>query len=163
MKLLIICIALLFIIQESDPMKEIKKNNMSVKWKIEKDIIHFEMQAPTEGWVAIGFNETASLTGTYLLMGRIRDGRAEVMEHYTDKPGSYRPISDYGISSRTKAITGTESGDFTRLKFSLPVAAASKYHKELLPGTKWTLLLAFSLADDFQHHSIMRTSLEIKL
>jgi len=121
------------------------------------------MEAITDGWVAVGFNENSSLIGTYLLMGRVKDGKPEIVEHYTSKPGSYKPIIQYGIASQIKFISGTEAGNFTKLKFSIPVAAASKYHKELLTDSKWTLLMAYSLDDDFQHHSIMRTSVDIKL
>lgn len=150
-------------VQPQDNMKEVRKNNMTVRWKMEKEHIHFEMKAPTNGWVAIGFNETTSLAGTYLLMGRIRNGKAEVVEHYTDKPGSYKPISEYGIASQINTISGDEKGNMTKLKFSIPISKSSKYHKQLSTDTKWTLLLAYSVDDDFQHHSIMRTSADIKL
>lgn len=165
MKTLIICMAMLSVCQfhQKANMKEITKNNMTVKWKIEQEIILFEMEAPTDGWVAIGFNETSSLTAIYLLMGRVKNGKSEVVEHYTEKPGSYQLIVQYGVASQITNISGTESGNFTRLKFSIPVEAASRYHKELLPDSKWTLLMAYSLEDDFQHHSIMRTSVDIKL
>ncbi|MGJ3234841.1 DOMON domain-containing protein [Marivirga sp.] len=136
---------------------------MTVKWRIEEETIFFEMEATTEGWVAIGFNESTSLAGTYLLMGRVVKGKAEVVEHYTANAGSYKPITQYGITSQTHLISGTESDGITRLKFAIPLAAASTYHKELLPDSEWPLLMAYSLDDDFQHHSIMRTSLTIKL
>ncbi len=150
-------------VQPQENMKEIRKNNMIVRWEIVKKHIHFEMEAPTDGWVTIGFNETTTLAGTYLLMGRIRNGKAEVVEHYTEKLGSYKPISDYGISSQTNDIAGNEKGNRSKLHFSIPIKKTSKYHQQLSPGTKWSLLLAYSLEDDFQHHSIMRTSVEIKL
>lgn len=150
-------------VQSQDNMNEVGKNNMTVRWKIEKEHIHFEVEAPTNGWVAIGFNETTSLAGTYLLMGRIRKGKAELVEHYTEKPGSYKPIADYGILSQATGISGDEKGNTTRLHYAIPIKKASKYHKQLSPDSKWTLLLAYSLDDDFQHHSIMRTSVEIKL
>lgn len=165
MKTLIICMAMLSVCQfhQKPNMKEISKNNMTVKWEIEQGLIYFEMEATTEGWVAVGFSECSSLTGTYLLMGRVKDGKPEVVEHHTSKPGSYKPIVQYGIASQITNISGTETGNFTRLKFSIPIKATSKYHKELLTGSKWTLLMAYSLDDEFQHHSIMRTSVDIKL
>lgn len=165
MKWIIICVALLTTTQvkSQESMKEVQKNNMTVRWKMGKEHIYFEMEAPTDGWVTIGFNETTSLAGTYLLMGRIRNGKAEVVEHYTKSPGSYKPITNYGIPSQTIGVLGTEKGNATSLKFSIPIKKASKYHKQLAPDTNWVLLMAYSLDDDFQHHSIMRTSVEIKL
>ncbi|MFS4449706.1 DOMON domain-containing protein [Maribacter sp. 2307UL18-2] len=165
MKIIIVCMAILTItqIQPQDTIKKVRKNNMTVGWKMEKEYIHFEMEAPTNGWVAIGFNETKSLAGTYLLMGRIRNGKAEVLEYYTEKPGSYKPIADLGIPNRVISISGHEKGNLTKLKFSVPIGKSSKYHKQLSTDSKWTMLLAYSLDDDFQHHSIMRTSVNIKL
>jgi len=144
-------------------MQEISKNDMTVKWNIEQEIIHIEMEAPTDGWVAIGFNESTSLSGTYLLMGRVINGNAEIVEHYTDKPGSYKPIAEYGIANQTDLLSGEETENLTRIRFSIPISAASTYHKELLPKSTWNLLMAYSLEDDFQHHSIMRTSVNIEL
>lgn len=165
MKGTVICWALwaLTQVQPQYTMKEVHKNNMTVRWKIEKELIHIEMEAPTDGWVTIGFNETPSLAGYYLLMGRMRHGKAEVVEHYTNKPGSYKPIADYGVSSQIIAISGVERENMTQLKFSMPLKKLSKYHKQLSENSKWILLLAYSLDDDFQHHSIMRTSTEITL
>ena len=152
-----------FQIHQKPDMKEISKNNMTVKWKIEKELIHFEMEAPTDGWVAIGFNENGALAGTYLIMGRVKNGEIEIVEHYTDRPSSYKSIIQYGIKSQLTNISGTETEYSTSLKFSIPMKAASRYHKELMSDTKWKLLMAYSLDDDFQHHSIMRTSVEIRL
>jgi DOMON domain len=165
MKGFITCMAMISLAQAQaqSNMMEISKNNMTVRWRIENELIHFEMEAPTHGWVAIGFSESASLTGTYLLMGRIQNGKSEVVEHFTDQPGSYRPIIDYGEANQTISVSGDEVGNMTRLKFSIPILKVSKYHKNLSPGTTWNLLLAYSISDDFQHHSIMRTSVEIIL
>ena len=118
-------------IQPQDSIKEVRKNNMIVSWKMDKEYIHFEMEAPTNGWVAIGFNETTSLAGTYLLMGRIRNGKSEVVEHYTENPGNYKPIADLGILNKVISITGDEKENLTKLKFSIPISKSSKYHKEL--------------------------------
>lgn len=144
-------------------MNEVHKNSIIVRWEIMEEHIHFEMEAPTDGWVAIGLNEEPSLAGTYLLMGRIRNGKAEVVEHYTEKPGSYKPLAAYGLTPTPFDVSGGENTRKTRLSFSVPIQKVSKYHKQLLTGTEWTLLMAYSLSDDFQHHSIMRTSMKIKL
>jgi hypothetical protein len=144
-------------------MKHITKNNMTVKWEHKQENILFEMRAPTKGWVAIGFNNTKSLKGTYLLMGRVRKGKAEVVEHYVEQPGVYKPISNYGVINQTSDIEGIEEKNSTIIRFSLPIHTISKYKKQLTKNSNWNLLIAYSLHDDFQHHSIMRTATNIKL
>ena len=66
---------------------------MTVTWNYQDQRIHFEMSAPTKGWLTIGFNTSTSMTGAYLLMGRYVDDKAELVEHYTISSGNYKPIS----------------------------------------------------------------------
>jgi len=96
-------------------------------------------------------------------MGRIKGGRPEVVEHYVEKPGLYKPISEYGVLNRVISVWGEESKKGTILRFSLPTFKTSKYHKELRSKSKWCLLIAYSRDDDFQHHSAMRSSVNIIL
>lgn len=150
-------------IQAQNTIQTIEKNKMKVSWEIYNNQIHFQIQAPTRGWLAIGFNENESLSNAYLLMGRIKNGKAEIVEHYVSQPGSYQPILEYGIENQILSVSGLENETQTQLSFSIPTAAVSQYHKNLFAGTLWTLIIAYSLEDDFQHHSTMRTSTKIQL
>lgn len=165
MRFMIVCMALLSMAEliAQQEFKEIQKNQMVVRWKFDNQRLYFEMEAPTNGWVTIGFNETSALSETYLLMGRVQKGQAEIVEHYTSSPGNYRPIGDFDIPSQVSEISGMELKNYTKISGFVPINKASKYHKNLSPGSKWTLLIAYSLDDDFQHHSIMRTSIDIEL
>jgi hypothetical protein len=143
--------------------KEIVKNKMKVSWHYEGDRIFFEMSAPTDGWVTIGFNTTSGIKDAYLLMGNVVKGELQVVEHYTLSPGNYKTINSLGEASQVKDIKGEENSNRTTLNFSLPIKAKSKYQKELSEGTEYTLIMAYSQEDDFEHHSIMRTSANVEL
>ena len=143
--------------------KEISKNKMNVSWRFEKGRIFFEMDAPTDGWVTVGFNTQSGTTGAYLLMGNIVNGKVNVVEHYTKSPGDYSPITELGAKSQVENIGGIEKSNHTLIKFSLPIKALSKYQKELSEGSEYTMIIAYSREDDFQHHSMMRTSTNVKL
>jgi hypothetical protein len=145
-----------------DKMKKIEKNGMIVQWHFSVDRIYFEISAPTNGWVTIGFNEHDETTNAYLLMGRVVNGKADVVEHYTKSPGNYSPITDYGIASRVLDVEGSEGKATTSISFSIPVLPGCKYHKDLSQGKELVLILAYSQQDDFQHHSIMRISTKIQ-
>ncbi len=144
-------------------MKQIKKNNMQVSWHYQNDRIFFKMIAPTDGWITIGFNTSAGTAGAYLLMGHVVKGKAEVVEHYTTSPGNYNPITKFGATAQVKDAYGKQNGEHTSIGFSLPVHANSKYQRNLTEGLEYIMLIAYSQEDDFQHHSIMRTSVKIKL
>lgn len=143
--------------------KSISKNKMKVNWHYKNDRIHFEMSAPTDGWVTIGFNTTSGTKGAYLLMGNIINGKPNVEEHYTLSPGNYKTISSLEEIPQVKDAMGDENFNTTTLKFSLPTKAGNKYQKDLSEGNEYTMIIAYSQEDDFQHHSIMRTSVNVKL
>ncbi|WP_339815687.1 DOMON domain-containing protein [uncultured Imperialibacter sp.] len=141
----------------------VRRKGMEVSWTHRNNRVHFEMKAPTIGWVAIGFNEGDQLKNTYLIMGRVANNLATVKEHFVVEPGDYRPIETFGAPVLVDAIEGMENEEGTVIRFSLPVEAIDAYCKNLEPGTHYTLLMAFSLEDDFQHHSVMRTQTTIQL
>lgn len=161
---LLACVFPLLACNRPEPgLKTVSKNGLTVTWKYVEDRIYFDMQAPTDGWVAIGFNTGSGMTGAYLLMGRVTKGKAEVVEHYTTSPGNYKPITVHGAEAQVADVSGIEKGKNSQLSFSLPVNAMSKYQRDLSPGSNYTCILAFSRDDDFQHHSMMRTSAEVEL
>jgi hypothetical protein len=145
------------------PMKSIIKNGMEVNWQYKGDRVFFEMKAPTDGWVAIGFNNSESTTGNYLIMGNVINAKTTVTEHYTLSPGNYKTFNELKVNNSVADIWGTETNKGTILKFSLPIIAVNKYARNLNEGSQYELLIAFSQEDDFQHHSTMRTSVKTSL
>jgi hypothetical protein len=156
-------VAILFNPTPSNQTNTIRKNGMEVTWAYRNNRVHFKMKAPTTGWVAIGFNEANQLKNTYLIMGRVAYNLATVKEHFVVEPGDYRPIETFGAPVLVDAIEGMENEGGTVIRFSLPIEAIDAYRKNLEPGTHYTLLMAYSLEDDFQHHSVMRTQTTIQL
>lgn len=144
-------------------MNEISKNGMTVSWEIDGENLRVAMSAPTTGWVAIGFNTSDQLTGTNLLMGCVIDEKALLSDRFIIAPGTHRSMEEVGGSSAAVLISGTETASSTTIRFTLPLQSADKWHYDLKPGKKYNLLLAFSREDDFAHHSMMRTSIEITL
>lgn len=136
---------------------------MTVSWSYHQDYIQIEMIAPTDGWVGIGFNTQSEITGTYLILGKMVQGKAEIVEHYTLSPGDYKSLTQLGVAAAVSDAEGSEVGQTTMLKFSLPLTPASKYQKELQSGSHYYLTMAYSREDDFQHHSIMRTTTIVDL
>ncbi len=148
---------------QTKPKNTIVKNGLEVTWKHKGDRVHFTMKAPTSGWVAIGFNSQSGTKGTYLIMGKVENKKATVVEYYTLSPGNYKPIKSLGDKIEVEEVSGVQKGNTTQLKFSLPVKSASKYKRDLSRGNTYFLLLAYSSEDDFQHHSRMRTEVKINL
>ena len=147
--------------QDSDT--HVSVNGMEVNWRHQKNKIIFEVKAPTEGWVTVGFNETQAITGAYLLMGRVREMQPEVVEHVTLSPGNYKPISKKNDQCRLTVIEGKETKNSTNITFSVESGPDCQYQKILKKGMSYWMVLAYSVDDDFQHHSIMRTAVRVVL
>lgn len=148
---------------ETPKVQHIEKNGMTVETTFHHDSIWFRVKAPTEGWVAIGFNETNELKGNYLIMGAVINGSAVAKEHHVFNSGHYRSFSNLGIKSSITKIIGTEQNGQTEISFQLPITRSDLLGKSLKPDSTFMLLLAYSREDDFKHHSVMRTSARITL
>jgi DOMON domain len=144
-------------------MNQTTQNGMTVKWEIQDDHLLVTMTAPTEGWVAIGFNTREGLAGTNLIMGCVKNGVAILSDRHTLAPGNHKSIGELGSVEATQLIVGTETKGVTSLTFTLPLMARDEWHHTLVAGKTYHLLMAFSREDDFSHHSMMRTAVEISL
>ncbi len=142
---------------------KVEKNDMLVRWKVLETTIHMEMTAPTNGWVAIGFNTKEGLSGTNLVMACVQDGKVIVEGYYTKEPGNYQPTLQLGGQNGVSNTNGVEKASFTKVTFELALHMEDGFHHELKKGEEYHLLMAYSQSDDFKHHSIMRTSDIIKL
>ena len=148
---------------QSDATQSVSENGMTVTWYHQGDRVYFDMEAPTTGWVAIGFNTSGEMKDVYLLMGRVEMRNAEVVEHYTSSPGNYESFEKMGAVSSVASVRGSEESGKTTLHFSLPHSRLNKYAKNLAAGSEYVMVMAYSTHDDFQHHSRMRTSVPVSL
>ncbi|MBX2815608.1 MAG: hypothetical protein KTR24_06415 [Saprospiraceae bacterium] len=143
--------------------RTVHKNGMRVHWQYQDSVVAFTMTAPTTGWLAIGFTEGRTLVDMYLLVGRMRLGAPEVREHWTAQPGQYQDLVQQGFPCSLSQVHGIERRRSTELRFTVPVDPLHDKAKPLTRGTPYNLVLAYSMEDDFQHHSIMRAVLKITL
>jgi len=97
---------------ESTP---ITKNDMTVKWSSDHENISFQMIAPTNGWIAIGFNEKSELTGTYLIMGAITKSGVLVQQHYVSKPGKYKSFATLNEPESISKVSGSRSSKLSTI------------------------------------------------
>jgi DOMON domain len=146
--------------------KDFKKatvNGMTFHWRFDKDHLQCQASAPNKGWVAIGFNTKDELSGTNLIMGAVEQDFVTIDDRFIVKPGEHKSIIDLGGSEAVVHRSGTEENGVTTISFSIPLSVNDKFHHNLLEGKEYYVLMAFSQEDDFQHHSIMRTTIKLKL
>jgi DOMON domain len=136
---------------------------MTFQWRFDKDHLQCKATAPTNGWVAIGFNTNDELSGTNLIMGAVTQAVITMDDRFIIKQGDHKSIIELGGSDALTHRYGKEENNTTSISFSIPLSVNDKFHHNLVEGKEYYVLMAFSQEDDFQHHSMMRTTIKIKL
>lgn len=145
------------------PLQKVEKNGMLVSWEEKGEYLEIEVSAPSQGWLAIGFNETEALAGTHLIMVAVKGEAVQLSDRFILKAGDHRALSELGIEEKLDLISGEENASGSRVSFRIPKHSQDDYHKNLLPASTFYMLMAYSREDDFRHHSMMRTSVKITI
>ncbi|NJK83355.1 MAG: hypothetical protein HC912_05580 [Saprospiraceae bacterium] len=157
-----------FLISEScyhlpEKPKKVVQNGMTLEWRIAEGRIWVSMHAPTQGWLAIGFNEQSGLPNTNLIMASVRGEQLVLSDRYVVAVGHHQSIAELGGTPSAEGGSAKETSEGTTIEFSLPLKAKDQYHVDLEEGKKYYVLMAFSREDDFAHHSMMRTEVRLVL
>lgn len=160
-KLTLLLFTILQIILTENTMKQIDVNGMTIKWETKSDEVVFEVFAPTDGWIAIGFNSTNNIVGTNLIMGALRNNKSIVEDQYVVSMGVHKQIELIGGKTAINNFLCSEDKKGTTMKFRISKKQLDKFHYPLKERTKIWLICAYSEEDDFNHHSIMREHVEV--
>lgn len=145
------------------PYKQISVGNMNIKWNLKNDRVFFEVFAPTKGWVALGFNTENEIIGSNLVMGAYFRDKTIVEDQYVSSIGVHQKVEELRIQSTIDHTLCFENDVGTILKFSLPCQSSDQYHKSFIKGSHLWLICAYSVEDDFAHHSISREHIKISI
>ena len=148
--------------QQFPEKKHVEKNGIEIIWYFAGERIFFELSAKTKGWVALGFDDDHDIAGSYLIMACVKESQVVVQEHFVIENGIYPSFDSQGKTNSTMNIEGIEN-DRTTIRFSLPKKKKCNWAMDLLPGNEYVLHLAYSMEGDFNHHSIERNSINVKL
>lgn len=146
--------------------RQIEHAKMRFEWRIVADRIEIQLSAPTTGWVLVGFNDRPGLDGARLFFTRVRAGQVEAEAHRTDfrfPAPFHQRITRHGGVEDFEDLRGETRGGVTRTAFSVPLIAKGAPHVRLSPGKSIHVIMAWSVSDDFDHHSRMRTGVDLTL
>ncbi len=165
---IMLCSVLMFMVTTLQPAhaqssKTITVAGITFSWQFAGDRLHCVLEAPTQGWVALGFNTQSGLADTHLIMVAVKDGITVMDDLYIMGPGDPRSIEDLGGQMDLEDVQGHQVDGKTRVMFSIPASPADSWRKELREGNRYHVLLAYSTHDDFAHHSRIRRHPEVVL
>ncbi|WP_299535771.1 DOMON domain-containing protein [Ulvibacterium sp.] len=119
--------------------------------------------APTQGWVGVGFNEKNTIVGSDLLLFHVVDGKTTSTDMYVKGLGNPIKDSHLGGQNSIQVLHGKEEGHSTTIRFSIPLNSGDPNDFIHEIGKEFWLILAYSVEDDFEHHSRVRKHIPFRL
>jgi len=133
----------------ADGFNEIRPaNGMVVRWRVEAPRLRVVLEAPTRGWVGIGFKPDLKMQGANFIIGYVRGGEVFIDDHvgtHKDKHGADMKLSG---TRDVQLVGGTEVDGRTRLEFTMPLDSGDPRDKPLAPGERVPLLLCYGDQDN---------------
>ncbi|MEO1012075.1 MAG: DOMON domain-containing protein [Bacteroidota bacterium] len=136
---------------------------MEITWHHSQDTITFTASAPDDGWIALGFHTENTIVGSNLIMIGVKGTVVTSEDFYVIGAGNPRPVDRLRSRNQIRNPSGHEDAHSTTVTFSIPTKALDKYHKNLAKGKKIWLICAYSMEDEFDHHSRMRKHVQVTL
>lgn len=143
-------------------LRSIRADGVVFDWRHKRNRLFARMEAPTTGWVAVGFNTETTLAGTRFVIATGSGPDMHAEEHVAEPP-NHRRVEELGLTPAVADLALEIEDGKSRLSFSLPHRFADTPTPVLSPGQKSFLMLAWSLAPDFDHHSAWRRHFETTL
>ena len=145
------------------PGKAIEVGGMKVQWEAVGDHWEFSLEAPTSGWLAIGFNHKNDIVGANLIMAAVINDRLIIEDQYVTGLGKHPEVSKLGAQPVAFAVSSKEKNGTTQIVIRIPQKKMDRFHYDLIKGQSIWLICAYSQDDSFDHHSRMRKHLQITL
>lgn len=136
---------------------------MRMSYQLEGDSIEISLFGPTKGWIGIGFNATNCIVKSDLILLKVENDQVKHLDMYVRGVGN--PVED----TRLNGTDDVHIKDFfedhrgTSITFKIPLRSSDKYDFRHELGKLFWLIIAYSVSDDFGHHSRMRKHVQFKL
>jgi len=140
----------------------IEVDDVVFSWRHMQQHLQCHFTVPTAGWLAIGFNDRKGLAGTRFLMAVPSDPTIQPEEHLATPP-THHPVGSHGLQPVIRDIALTYQQGQAGLALSVPHIIQQPRLLHLNPGARAFLMLAWSRAADYGHHSAWRRHFSITL
>jgi hypothetical protein len=143
--------------------KSVDEGDFHLEWMTDGGNLKIVVSAPTEGWVAVGFDPTNKMKDANIIIGYVENGRAVVEDHYANNIFAHRSDLDFGGSRDVSDVSGRESAGTTEMSFTIPLDSGDEYDRPLVVGETYKVILAYGKRDRISVKHDERESVDITL
>jgi hypothetical protein len=153
--------------QNPEGWNEYTIDDVTLEWMVNDttSVLHVRIDAPTTGWVSVGFDPTSFMTDANLIIGYVDGSSSESRDDWGTGQVTHEADTALGGTDDVTLVSGTETSTRTEMEFSIPLDSGDSYDKVLVEGTTYTVILAYGPdgADNFttQHEYAVAISIEI--
>ncbi len=133
--------------------------------KVEASLISIGIEAPTTGWVGIGFDPVSVMDQADMVIAWVdAGGKAHALDCFsTGLFGPHPPDTELGGTNDLIAFGGKEEGGKTVVEFQRPLKASDSVDKPIDPTKPLKIIWAYSETDRFDDMHSAAGSAEIDL
>jgi len=145
--------------------ESVEVSGMRLSYEVVSNEVVFTLEAPTTGWVAIGWGATVRMKDADFLIGYVTNGSVGVVEdHFGVSVISHRRDSELGGMNNVRVVEASEGNGTTRLVLARPLETKDTYDVPLVLDKPLEVLLAYGRFDNTtsKHVAIGRTRIFLK-
>ncbi len=133
-----------------------KVSGITFTYEVVGEALICKLDAPTNGWVGVGFNNKNSIVGSDLLLFNIIEGKPSGTDLFVKGAGNPVKDKENGGKNTITILGGSERDSYTTITFSIPMDSGDSNDFVHQTNKEGWLILAYSVDDDFKHHSRVR-------
>lgn len=142
--------------------RSVTQDGVTFSWCHDNTFLTGTLSAPTKGWIAVGFNEAPGLKNTRFIIAATSLFPIRAEEHIARVP-DHKTVTELGLKPAMKLIRGSYADGRSHLEFQIPQRIADRPALSLAPGSRVHVMLAWSQAIAFDHHSAWRKHFPLTL
>lgn len=143
--------------------KTVEESGVLFQWKIDGGDIHIRLTAPTEGWVAVGFNPSRAMKDADFKLAYVDGSEVVIEDHFGSGLFKHKKDMDLGGTDDFQLVSGSESDGSTTVEFIMPLNSGDDKDSLLEEGVEAKVLLAYARNDDIRRKHSWKTSLMVEL
>ena len=142
------------LVAKTDPQEFALDRTRLTLWR-EENRVFCTFTAPTQGWLAVGFNNEERLRDTRFVIGAMI-GESFHFEEHVAQVSDHARVQDAGLVVTADDVSGARVGDGTIMRFSMPMTFPDSNRSITSPKNTTYVMRAWSHHTDFDHHSAWR-------